>query len=161
MKKFLGIILLMGLVKKSEIRDYWSKDPLIETPIFSKTISRARFEQIWTFWHFNNNTEITADSNRLIKIQPLFDHFLPKFQTFYMPEREIILDESMIPWRGRLFFRTYNPAKIIKYGLLIRAVCESKSGYAINIAIYCGEGKTLQNTMLDKCVRCSISIIIA
>lgn len=101
MKKFLGIIMVMGFVKKTEIRDYWSKDPLMETPIFSKIVSktsRTRFVQILTLWHFNNNTQLTADSNRLIKIEPLLDHFLPKFQRLYMLERDISLDEGMIPW---------------------------------------------------------------
>jgi hypothetical protein len=31
--------------------------------------------------------------------------------------QEISLDESIIPWCGRLSFKTYNPAKIIKYGI--------------------------------------------
>ncbi|KOC69349.1 hypothetical protein WH47_06013 [Habropoda laboriosa] len=55
----------------------------------------------------------------------------------------------MIPWRGRLSFRTYNPAKIIKYGLLVRAVCESKHGYVINLEIYCAKGRKLQDTTLS------------
>jgi len=137
----------MGFVKKSELRDYWSKDPLIETPIFSKIMSRARFEQILTFWHFNNNAQLTADSNRLTKIRPLLGHFLLKFQKFYMPEREISLNEGTIPWRGRLLFRTYDPAKIVKCGSLVRAVCESKSGYVINIEIYSEKGKRSQDAM--------------
>jgi hypothetical protein len=32
--KFLGLIILMGQVRKENIRDYWSTDPTISTPIF-------------------------------------------------------------------------------------------------------------------------------
>lgn len=41
-----------------------------------------------------------------------------------------LLDEGMIPWKGRLLFRTYNPAKI-KYSLLIRMVWEQDGIFAI------------------------------
>ena len=45
-KKFLGLILLMGQIRKSHWKEYWSTDPLIETPIFRKIMTRRRFEQI-------------------------------------------------------------------------------------------------------------------
>jgi hypothetical protein len=51
MKKFLGLILLMGQVRKDNVKDYWSTDPTISTPIFSHTMSRNRFEAIWQAWH--------------------------------------------------------------------------------------------------------------
>ena len=53
----------------------------------------------------------------------------------------------MIPWRGRLRILTYNPGKLIKYGLLVRMVTESTSGYILNLEIYAGEGKKLQETI--------------
>jgi len=42
MRKFLGLIILMGQVRKENIRDYWSTDPTISTPIFPHTMSRNR-----------------------------------------------------------------------------------------------------------------------
>ena len=45
MKKFVSAIILMGQVKKDRIRDYWSTNPLRETPIFGKLMSRNRWEQ--------------------------------------------------------------------------------------------------------------------
>jgi len=53
----------------------------------------------------------------------------------------------MIPWRGRLRIQTYNPGKLIKYGLLVRMVTESTSGYISNLEIYAGKGKKLQETI--------------
>ena len=46
MRKFLGLIILMGQVRKESVRDYWSTDPTISTPIFSRTMSRNCFESI-------------------------------------------------------------------------------------------------------------------
>jgi hypothetical protein len=42
--------------------------------------------------------------------------------------------------------RTYNLGKLTKYGLLVRVVTESTSGYTGNLEIYSGEGKKLQET---------------
>ena len=75
--------------------------------------------------------------------------FLQKFRAVYSPKQELSLDEAMIPWRGRLAFRTYNPGKKTKYGLLVRMVCETVSGYICNMEIYAAEGKKLQDTVLS------------
>ena len=80
-------------------------------------MSRNRFEQIWLWLHFNNIELLQQSTNRLFKIQPLLDFFLG-FQTIHKPNQQLSLDEAMIPWRGRLRIRTYNPGKLTKYGLL-------------------------------------------
>ena len=49
MKKFLGLILIMNLVKKPRTEDYWSTDPVMATPIFNSTMSRDRFELLLRF----------------------------------------------------------------------------------------------------------------
>jgi hypothetical protein len=55
----------------------------------------------------------------------------------------------MLAWRGRLRFRVYNPGKITKYGIMVRMVCESKTGYICKLLIYDASGMTLQNTVLE------------
>ena len=56
----------------------------------------------------------------------------------------------MKPWshgRVRLQFRTYNPRKIAKYGVLVRMVCEAVLGYICNMEIYSAVGKKLGDTV--------------
>ena len=97
-KRFFGLIILMGQVRKGCIRDYWSTNSLIETPIFGKVMSRNRFEQIFQSLHFNNSEDQTEGSDRLFKIKPLIDYCQAMFGSIYSPERELSLDESMISW---------------------------------------------------------------
>jgi hypothetical protein len=40
--KFMSLSTLMGLIKKSAVKDYWSTDELIATPQFGKTMPRDR-----------------------------------------------------------------------------------------------------------------------
>jgi hypothetical protein len=55
----------------------------------------------------------------------------------------------VIPWRGRLRKRTYKPAKLTKYGLLVHVVTESTSGYIGNFKIYAAEGMRLEETIFS------------
>uniref|UniRef100_A0A1A9URV2 PiggyBac transposable element-derived protein domain-containing protein n=1 Tax=Glossina austeni TaxID=7395 RepID=A0A1A9URV2_GLOAU len=100
MKKFMGLLILMGQVRKRTLHDYWSASPYIETPRFSKTMSRNRFIQIWKMWHFCNNDMMIDKSDRLFKIRNIINYMENKFQTVYTPKQQFSLDEGIIPWRG-------------------------------------------------------------
>ena len=101
-----------------------------------------------TFFHFKDNLETPLPVDRISKAKPLLDYFLPKFQSIYIPKQELSLEEAMIKWRGRLRFKTYNSGKLKKYGILVRMVRESETGYICNLEIYMVEGKKLQETIL-------------
>lgn len=90
-----------------------------------------RFEQILTSFHLNDNTQCIVPQDRLSKIKPLLDYIIPKYQAIYIPTQELALVEAMVPFRGRISFRTYNSAKITKYGILIR-ICFVK----VRVGIY-------------------------
>ena len=54
MRKFLALHLLTGIIRKPEISQYWSTDPLLVTPIFNNIMSRNHYQSILEFLHFNN-----------------------------------------------------------------------------------------------------------
>ncbi|XP_048514356.1 piggyBac transposable element-derived protein 4-like [Athalia rosae] len=138
LKKWFGLVILMGIIKKPKIDDYWSTNPLLETPIFGKTMSRNRFRQMLTFLHFCDNSNIPDNADRLFKVQGVIDYFTKKFEENFNLGQNISIDEGMIPWRGRLSFKVYNPSKITKYGILIRMLCDSMTGYISRFQIYSG-----------------------
>jgi hypothetical protein len=109
-------------------------------------MSRNWFQLILKFLHFNSNEERNVD-DRLYKVRPLLDHFCELFRTVYIPNQRLALDEGMLAWRGRLCFRVYNPGKLTKYGIIIRMVCDTATGYICNLEINCGQSGSLQNTV--------------
>jgi len=139
LKKFLGLYWYWWDKLKSHWRDYWSTDSLVEAPIFRKTMSRMRFEQILTFFHLNDNAQ-SISSGDFVKLNLYWITLFQNFNLCMYLKHHLSL-EAMISWRGRISFRTYNPAKIMKYGILMKMLCESESGYICNFEIYSGAGK--------------------
>jgi len=136
MKQFLGTMLLMGVVQKPKIADYWSTNPVIGTPFVNTIMTRNRFQLLLKFWHFSDSDN-APEGDRLYKLQGLCDVLLSRFQDLYIPGKELSIDESMVLWRGRLLFRQYIPGKRHKYGVKLYMLCEP-TGYVWNLIVYCG-----------------------
>lgn len=122
--------MLVGVVDKPEITMYWSTRPSVETPFFSKHMCRNRLYQIMMMFHLNDNHNNLPSHDPLhvkkFKIKPLIDHLASHFQEVCVPEENIAVDESMIPWRERVGFRQFLPSKPIRYGMKLYLCCESK-----------------------------------
>ena len=95
MAQFIGLILLMGLIKKPTIDPYWSNNILYHTPIFPAIKDRDRYQLILKFWHFTYPEQVQT-GDKLYKIRPLLYHLYELFQTIYTPSEEVALDESLL-----------------------------------------------------------------
>lgn len=132
----------MGLVNVPEINLYWSKDNLYHNDFISKIMPRDRFLLILRCWHFADNALDTGE-DRLFKIRPILDPIILNFQKYLIPEQILVIDKSLMPWRGRLIFKQYIKNKSHKYGIKMYKLC-TVSGYILNMKIY--TGKSLDNT---------------
>lgn len=136
MLTFIGVVLWMGLDRKPKLRNYWCKNEMYSS-VLSKTISRNRFEAILSFLHVSNN-ETALPDDRLAKINPLVRALTVKFQNAINPGENICIDESMVPFRGRVHFRQYIQTKKHRYGIKIFKLC-LKGGYTWRLKIYAGK----------------------
>lgn len=143
MKTFFGLLFLMGIIEKPDIRSYWSVNPMLSTPFFGKCMSRNRFDSILTAFHVNDNTQNlprnSENYDKVFKIRPLLTHMEGKFGSVYFPKQNISIDESMMPWRGRVEFRQFIPSKPIRYGLKLYLCCDSDTSYVCQMEIYTGK----------------------
>lgn len=134
---FLAVSLLMPLVKKNKLKDYWSKDMIIETPFFAQVMPRDRFIFILRFLHFADNSNVNA-ADKLFKIRCVVDHFKTIFKNSLYPFQNIVIDESLLLFKGRLSFRQYIPSKRHRFGIKFFVMVDCETGYVLDFLIYTG-----------------------
>lgn len=90
LKVFFGLVIGMGLVHKSSLPEYWSTDPMNDTPVFSKYMSKDRFLGILSNLHLVDNTHAIPSGrvghDPLYKIRPFISLLDESFSKNYMPE---------------------------------------------------------------------------
>jgi len=140
----------MGIVQKPTARPYVSKSRVISTPGFANVISRERFELICKFLHFIDNESLPTyrGPTILFKIYTVICHLNIKFQTLYLPNQNIAIDESLTPWKGRPSIRQYIPLKASKFGIKTFELCESRTGYLWCFLVYTGKNMVLQSSLI-------------
>lgn len=139
-KKFIGLLLLMGIVHKPYISHYWFTDPLYDTPIFRSVMSCHRFQLLLKFFHFNDNDNRPEKSDpkhdRLYKIRPLIDHLFEYFQTVYNVGPDVAINESYLVWNKRLQLHPDVRFKRARFGIKLLRLCECNTGYTYRFKMY-------------------------
>ncbi|XP_058854406.1 piggyBac transposable element-derived protein 4-like isoform X2 [Acipenser ruthenus] len=141
--QFFGLSFLMGIVKKPSLDSYWSGDPTISTPFFGNTMSQNRYKQILQALHFQDNEAVRPENDCLWKIRPFFDRITTLFTSVYTPAQEISVDESLLLYKGRLYFKQYIPNKQAHFGVKSYELCEAKTGYTWKYMLYSGQDQQL------------------
>ena len=128
----------MGLVNMPRIASYWQTSTLYKNDIAACMMTRNRFQLLLSMWHLADN-EMANPDNRLHKIEGFIEMMISKFCKVRLPGEVITVDETMIPFRGRLLFRQYIPNKAHKFGVKLFKLCESKR-YTYTVKLYSGKG---------------------
>lgn len=143
MKAFIGIIIIMGIVKLPRYAFYWSTDEFLGNVGIKKVMAKNRFEEISRYLQFNDSSKEPArgdgDFDRLFKVRPILDYVRNKCGGNFLPTKNISIDEGMIGFRGRLSFRQYMPAKPTKHGIKVWMAADSSNGYVLNFEVYLGK----------------------
>lgn len=140
MRQFIGLVGYMGIVKVPELNNYWSTSKLFSFQLPKNTMPRNRFEMLLRFWHFADNDQ-AVPGNRTHKLDNVFDKLVQNFKSAYVPGQKVCIDETMVPFRGRLSFRQYIPSKRHRYGIKLYKLCTDK-GYTWNVSVYVGRDLT-------------------
>jgi hypothetical protein len=157
----------MGLVQMPKLKYYWSSSQLYGSEIIRNTMPRERFELLLKFWHFSNNDNKGSNQDRLFKLRPILDLLKGRFSSVYIPGSVVTIDETMIPWRGRLLFKQYIPGKAHKYGVKIYKIAAT-NGYTWGFTVYTGQqdptaglrhAETVVMNLLDGLLGCYRTVV--
>ncbi|KAK9753595.1 Transposase IS4 [Popillia japonica] len=86
----------------------------------------------------------TLPTDKLFKVRNLIEQLVGRFKSVYEPDEVMVVDETMIPFRGRLKLRQYIPGKRQNYSVKIFKLCCSRR-YTYNLQAY--EGTTEKRVM--------------
>lgn len=145
MYNFLGLCILMGLVEKPTLKDYWSRNPVIETPFFRNVCTRDTFLHTLYALHFVDNDNLDKD-DPLRKIRPIVTATNKTFCESFYPFQDLAIDESLILWKGRLAFKQYIPSKRHRFGVKLFEICDVETGYVQGYIIYTGGSTSIERT---------------
>lgn len=134
-RDFIAIHMVMGALKMPRVRMYWEKDTYIN--LVAETMPRNRFFSLRTHFHVVDNMEIPKNNNgKFFKIRPLFE--IIKKRCLEIPmERNLSVDEQMIPFNGHLSVRQYIRGKPNPWGIKTYLLC-GQSGLVYNLILYQG-----------------------
>lgn len=140
---FLALTLLMPMVKKHSIKEYWKRDCLTYISAFGKYMTRDRYLNLLSFMHFADNNNVDRDDS-MFKVRKVFDDLMAKFRTLFRPDQKVVIDESLVLFRGRVSFRQYIRTKRHRFGLKIFVLCDCRSGSVLDMILYTGKTTNIE-----------------
>lgn len=155
---FLALTLLMPLIKKHNIRDYWSTKPMTQTPEFAKYMTRDRYQMLMSFLHFADNT-LPDDTDRLWKIRPAMSKVIANFQSYFYPFQKVVIDESLVLFKGRIAFKQYIQTKRHRFGIKLFVLCDCETGFVLDMTVYTGTDKDYPKVTVNDPMGSSGSIV--
>lgn len=142
---FIAVNFLMAQTKKNVIHDYWTNDKLLTTPIFKQIMSRDRYLLLLRMLHFADNNTEPDPEDKIWKIRKIVNHLQTKFSDNFYPYQNICIDESLLLFKGRVFFKQYIPSKRHRFGVKFFVACDCQTGYVLNFIVYTGAYTELMN----------------
>ncbi|XP_069161375.1 piggyBac transposable element-derived protein 4-like [Procambarus clarkii] len=135
--------MIMKHSEKHVIQEYCSKDSLVPSPVFNRYMSRDRFLLLLRFLHFENN-ENENRHDRLWKVRKVFSDMKGKFCDYFVLGQNVVIDESLVLFKGRLAFKHYIPSERHRFGLKIFVLCVCETGIVMDMKLYSGTDVNIQ-----------------
>ena len=136
---------MMGIHILPCVENYWSTDDKLNVPCISRLMSRTQFEKLGQYLHLNGRSNYVTRGqpgfDPLFKVRPLLEIFREQCSSMYKPGRAISIDEAMIKFNGRLFFKQYMKSKPTPWGIKVLCSADPTSGYLLDFNIYTGKAQ--------------------
>ena len=144
MKVFVAHLIVMGILKKNSLEQYWSRDSILNMPFLATTCPEIIFKTSCGIFTSVNPDETNpwkgeANHDPLFMVRPMVDMMQRNVHTKYRPGKELSLDERMCPFKGRVHFKCYNPKKSNRFHIKLFMVSEPSTGNICGFEVYTGD----------------------
>lgn len=140
MKCFIAILILSGYNDLPSKRMYWEQSLDTRNELVYNSMRRNRFEQILRFLHLTSNDNMDP-GDKLWKIRPFVDKIKGKCRRYFVAEKDLAFDESMVKYYGKHSCKQFLRAKPIRFGYKVWCL-NTIMGYLIDFEIYQGKSVT-------------------
>lgn len=157
MKKVFGMILVTGVLRKPELKDYFSTDPMIETPFFLRkdTLSRDHFLRILRYIRFADYQNL--NNGKMARINPIIQLLVEKCRRVYLSKDKRSVDEFLLLHKGRVFNKQYIKSKRARFGIKVFSL-NDQNGFTVDVEVYEGsKGNSNWATTVDGADQLSMS----
>lgn len=158
LKTFLGLCIIMGIMKKPQVGEYWTETERYKTPVFNCAMPRNRFSDIMQFFHLCPTKNIggpyhhVKKNDRLEKVGHLLEMLKERWNKYKKPSKNLTIDESMISFKGKICFKQYIPRKKHKWGIKCWVLAGSADSYIYEVQIYTGKSESIESNLGKKVV---------
>ena len=136
MWRFIAARIRMGIVQLPETRMYWQAE--YRDTIVTQLLTRDRFDLLLRYWPIAAPTPAGDKHTVIEKIAPLYRDCQTTFAAYFLPGRDIAVDESMVRCKGRTSWKTTIKTKPTPTGYKLYTV--GSDGYLLGFIIYRGKG---------------------
>ena len=153
LKAYVAILMFMGVCELPNYRLYWSEDMCFNQQFVSQIMTRNRYEELSRYIHIADRT-LNPPRNEdghdvLHKVRPIINLVNKTWPKSMHLSKNIAIDEAMVKYKGRCHFLQYLPAKPVKWGLKVWALCDSSNYYMASMNVYTGKRNDLEGVPLD------------
>nr|XP_008278366.1 PREDICTED: piggyBac transposable element-derived protein 3-like [Stegastes partitus] len=136
-KAFIGMKLILGVVKMPAVENSWATDTRYEK--VADVMPLRRYKCLSRMLHFHDNLSSDTSEDRLLKLRPILDYMRNRFMEIES-ENQFSIDEMMVPYKGKKAgsLRQYLPSKPKKWGFKI-FVRAGVSGFVYDFMVYTGK----------------------
>ena len=144
LKKFLGLSINMGLIRKKNAAHYWSKKhPSQYVPFFAQVMTYRLFALFHRMLHAGSVHAPARGQGGFDpwnKVRPVLDAVNLAFKMHFVPPQHVSIDESMIGMKNRVAYLQYMPNKRhSRFGIKKFELCDAVSGYVLHVELYAGK----------------------
>ena len=139
-----GVCCIIAALKLRSWRLAWMESYGVNINFIQNAMKRDAFDQLKRYWHFVDTDKLVKKGhsrwNPLQKIMPFLTKVQERLRLGYIMGRFFAGDESMILYKGKAVqFVQYMPAKPIKHGIKVFALCCAETGYIYAFYVYTGK----------------------